>query len=529
MTVDINLAWSRVKKDLKDKHFISPLFLPDILQVNLAKWLNELKEKIEKKAFQPHPMEVVEIPKGKGLIRPGSLLSIDDNIVYSALVQECYSKILDQIEWAQNSVDFAYIVTKENMTTADWYKSQLFGWNSFREKSLDKIKEGYQYGIVTDLTGFYDNIDIPILISDLRASGVDNEIVTELSKCLNRWTQVNNKGLPQSNSASDILAKLYLDNVDKGLKNAGFVHLRYVDDIRIFCKNNSEAKRALIELTRLLRKRGLNLQSSKTKILPANEALNEIVGIQPVITMVTEQFGIETFFFFFPSHYFDEDEDEGEETDSDKEEDTPIEVIRENFKTYFINGTDEKFDKTLFHFLINRLIKEFDSVALDYCLSNFEKHPEETSYFLKYSKSFDSWDIEVMDLPKKMQDFLIGFLSSKEAVYDYQNYQILIWFLENVPAIPEDLLKLCRQYAFDNNKPYYLRSVARSILGKFGNTADIEKIEDQLTHIVSDFERAELLCCLTKMEKGKRNALLGRVAKDGQITEMAVSYVKSLS
>lgn len=527
MTVDIILAWNRVKKDLKDKHFISPLFLPDILEVDLAKWLTELKDKIETKSFQPHPMEVVEIPKGKGLIRPGSLLSIDDNIVYSALVQECYLKVLAQIEWAQNTVDFAYIVTKENATSNIWYKSQLFGWNSFREKSLEKIKEGYQYVIVTDLTGFYDNIDISILISDLKSNGVDNEIVNELSKCLNRWTQVNNKGLPQSNSASDILAKLYLDNVDKALKNAGFVHLRYVDDIRIFCKNSSEAKRALLELIKLLRKRGLNLQSSKTKILPSNEALNEIEGIQPVITMVTKQFENETLTFEFPSEYFDEDEEE--ENGEKKEDETPLEVIRETFKTYFIHGTDDKFDKTLFHFLINRLINENDSVALDYCLANFEKHPEETSYFLKYSKSFDGWDIEVMDLPMKMQAFLIGFLSSKEAVYDYQNYQILIWFLETFTGIPEGLLKLCRQYAFDNNKPYYLRSVARSILGKFGNTADIEKIEDQLTHIVSDFERAELLCCLTKMEKGKRNALLGRVAKDGQITEMAVSYVKSLS
>src|SRR6266496_3850599 len=121
---------------------------------------------------------------------------------------------------------------------------------------------------------------------DLKASGVDTDVVNELSKCLNRWTQVNNKGLPQSNSASDILAKLYLDNVDKGLVNAGFTHLRYVDDFRIFCKTSSEAKKALIELIRLLRKRGLNLQSAKTKILPANEALNEIEGIQPVITMV---------------------------------------------------------------------------------------------------------------------------------------------------------------------------------------------------------------------------------------------------
>jgi len=523
MTVDIALAWSRVKQDLKDKHFISPIFLPDILKGELEIYLAGLKTKIESKSFQPRPMEIVEIPKGRGLIRPGSLLFIDDNIAYSAIVQECYVPILKQIEWSQNEVDFAYIVSIDNVASKEWYKSQLFGWNSFREKSLLKIEEGFQYVIITDLTGFYDNIDIPTLISDLKSCGIDNDITGELSRLLNRWTQVNNKGLPQSNSASDILAKLYLDNVDKGLKNAGFNHLRYVDDFRIFC-NSSEAKRALIELTRLLRKRGLNLQSAKTKILPSNEAINEIEGIQPVITMVTKQFENELLSFQLMSDYVNDEDD-----NSDTKNEPPIEVIRETFKTHFIHGSDEKFDKTLFHFLINRLIKENDSFALDYCLANYETHPEETSYFLKYSKSFDGWDIEVMDLPKKMQDFLIGFLSSKEAVYDYQNFQILTWLLENVVQIQEDLLKLCRQYAFDNNRPYYIRSVARCILGKFGNSADIDKMEDQLNIIVSDFERAEMICCLTRMEKGKRNSMLGRIAKDGQITEMAVSFVKTLT
>src|SRR6266496_249480 len=527
MTINLDLAWSRVKKDLKDKHFIAPLFLPSILQVDLQNWLTQLKSKVESKMFQPHAMEIIEIPKGKGLIRPGSLLFIEDNLVYTALVQECYLKILSQIQWSQNNVDLAYVMSDEYAQLPTWYKSKLVSWNLFREKSLQKIKEGYLFVIVTDLTGFYDNIDIPILISDLKACGVDTDVVNELSKCLNRWTQVNNKGLPQSNSASDILAKLYLDNVDKGLVNAGFTHLRYVDDFRIFCKTSSEAKKALIELIRLLRKRGLNLQSAKTKILPANEALNEIEGIQPVITMVEKEAENEISSFKFKSEYDDDEEEEG--INSKTKEDPPIEVIREAFKTYFINGTDDKFNKTLFHFLINRLIQEFDSSALDYCLSNLEKHPEETSYFLKYSKSFDDWDIRVMQLPKKMQNALIAFLSSKESVYDYQNYQIINWFLENINESDESLLKICRQYAFDGNKPYYLRSLSICLLGNFGNSADIEKIEDQLNKAVSDFEKGELLCCLTKMEKGKRNALLGRVAKDGQLTEMAVKLDRSQS
>ena len=80
---------------------------------------------------------------------------------------------------------------------------------------------------------------------------------------LNRWAQPRAKGIPQGFSASDILAKIYLNPIDRALRNGGFTHLRYVDDIRIFCKSRLEAKRGLLLLNDLMRKRGLNLQSAK--------------------------------------------------------------------------------------------------------------------------------------------------------------------------------------------------------------------------------------------------------------------------
>lgn len=528
MNIDINLAWRRVWKDIKDRHFISPLFLPDIIQKDVENWLNKLKTKIDIKAFFPHPMEIVDIPKGKGLIRPGSLLRIDDNVYYSALVSECYENILNRIGWSQNSVDFAYIITKEHLKSSEWYSQQLLGWNSFRERSLEKLKEGYQYVIETDITGFYENIDINILVSDLKACLINNEIIQELSKCLNRWSQVNNKGIPQGNSASDILAKLYLDNIDTGLKNAGYIHLRYVDDIRIFCKNSSEAKLALIELTRLLRKRGLNLQSSKTNMMNASTARIQIEGVQPVIGMVTESQPKKAFPFAIHHSY------ESEKTEESVEDKSPgselsLESIINTFKTYFIDATDAEFDKTLFHFLINRLVFEKNTYALRYCLGILDIHPEETNYILKCSESFDDFDIEVFYEPQKMQNVLVNFLDSKEAVYDYQNFQIMKWFLENEFPIPDKLIDICRKFAFDNNRPYYLRSICRCLLGNHGNSADLDKIEDQLAYISSDLERAELLCCLIKMEKSKRNALFGRVLKDGEIARMSIAYIKSIA
>ena len=78
--------------------------------------------------------------------------------------------------------------------------------------------------------------------------GVDRHVVALLSTCLNRWSSGNGRGIPQGISASDILGKVYLNSIDLALRELGFVHLRYVDDIRIFCQNEVEAKIALLKL-----------------------------------------------------------------------------------------------------------------------------------------------------------------------------------------------------------------------------------------------------------------------------------------
>ena len=94
-----------------------------------------------------------------------------------------------------------------------------------------------------------------------------------------------------------------------------------------------------------------------------------------------------------------------------------------------------------------------------------------------------------------MEAFLIGFLSSKEAVYDYQNYQILIWFLETATGMPEELLKICRQYAFDNNKPYYLEcktynveNIATTQRSFYFSPSDEFKVIYDAPHFLMSFE-----------------------------------------
>jgi hypothetical protein len=149
---------------------------------------------------------------------------------------------------------------------------------------------------------------------------MDYEAARLLSACLHRWAGLRGKGIPQGYSASDILAKLYLDPIDHNLRNAGFTHLRHGDDIRIFCRDLQEAKQALLQLSDLLRVRGLNVQSAKTRVYRSDEVLHLIDGVGPVLERITAA-------------------NPGQ---------PPLDVLERAFRVHFIHAQDADFDTRLF-------------------------------------------------------------------------------------------------------------------------------------------------------------------------------------
>src|SRR5262249_29237029 len=222
------------------------------------------------------------------MVRPGAVLDVSDEIIFNAIVGNFLPQILEAISWSQGDPDVAYQI-KAKADDPKWLSSGFFVWREFDQKSLDRLEEGTQAVAFADIAAFYENIDLPRLNSDLKDLGVENKLLDVLMRCLNRWSGQRGKGIPQGYSASDILAKVYLAPLDSGLRNAGFVHLRYVDDIRIFCQSSLEAKLSLLKLNDLLRLRGLNLQTAKTKILCTDEARSKITGVRATIQELHEQ------------------------------------------------------------------------------------------------------------------------------------------------------------------------------------------------------------------------------------------------
>jgi hypothetical protein len=87
----------------------------------------------------------------------------------------------------------------------------------------------------------------------------------------------NSQGIPIGNSAEGFIANIFLNEVDEALFNLGINFGRYVDDFRVFTNNKSDSLKALIILQEFLLKRGLNLNTSKTKIIEAQENIIKFI------------------------------------------------------------------------------------------------------------------------------------------------------------------------------------------------------------------------------------------------------------
>ena len=511
--LNLELAWKRVKLDIPGRVFTRNPFEVKLIEYDLVGCLNDLNGRIRDDTYNPKPANICDVPKGGWLVRPGSILSVEDRIAYYACLGACLPNIYETLEWSQGVVDFSYEISNE-FENIKWLRSQFRSWTKFRTMSIEKIETGISHVITTDISNYYENVNIKTLTSDLKNAGVDDNIVNLLSRCLNKWTQSEGKGIPQGYTPSDLLGKLYLNSVDTNFRAMGYDHFRYVDDIRIFCKDEVEAKKALVDLTKLLRARGLNLQSAKTKIHTSDEARTIIDGIQPVLQPIMEDLnealGIDNPYFSTA---------QVDELLEQMEGDTSVEVLTQAFLEHFIDADEKKFDKTLFHFLLKRLSKSKSDIAVAYCLDLLETHPQETEHILKYLQSIDVID--------QIENLVVEFLRSEHAVYPYQNYQILEWFSEYAQDLSEDLLKIARRMAFDNSHPKYLRVVSRKLVGEFGTSADLERLEWLYSELDDEIEKCNIICSLKNMELTRRNSFLARAQHDGKLVQIASNLVKS--
>lgn len=230
---------------------------------NKERFIKSISKKVLNGNYRFKPYKIILIPKSyKSYPRKICVSTIKDRLVMEAIREY----LLKEFKLSDNPISISQKVQK----FSDAYKSGE-----------------YKYMFRTDLKGFYDHINHRVLLKKLKNIGVDESLLILIKKILKNKQKMNSykkdedylsceKGVPQGLCISNLLANIYMLNVDNYMnRKKEICYIRYVDDMIIFSKK----KFFKIGFWFLIKKLHLKLNFTKTDTYTINDKLDvEFLG-----------------------------------------------------------------------------------------------------------------------------------------------------------------------------------------------------------------------------------------------------------
>jgi len=466
--------------------------------------LETLLTEYKKKIRAPKPLLKIDVPKSNFTIRPMARPTTEDWLIYEAIIDYLSKRILKNKEICTKSFSILHFKTRNVKRTGPWLK--------FDETSRNFYKSGYKFAITTDITGYYENISLEELrkriIDYLGGDRKGEELTDILFYLLRKWSdeRIPGYGLPQGPPASSFLADIFLDYVDRKMeKYEGY--FRYMDDIRIFCKQKRDAKIALKELTIALRGLKLNINAKKTDILHEKEIEEKLFDPKKSILNFIEMI------FKSPNKKLIER--------------SAIPELMQLVEDALLN---DPFDNTHLNFSLYRLSIlhnsgfDFDKEKIIKIIqSNFVSKPHHAGLFCNFLSAFPN--------NRKVAKFLLSFLKSEDNIYEWQELKVLQCLLRfNFKASRSDI-DFFLECARDPSKHYTVRAFYFLLAGKYGNNRDRNLILDSYNSLSEIYTKKAVILSVQELGPATRNDFYARIKRNEQNEEIGqfVDYVKSLS
>lgn len=278
-----------------------------------------------------------------------------------------------------------------------------------------------------------------------------------------------------------------------------------MDDIKIFCKTEIEAKKALKDLIIVLRDIKVNINAKKTKILHGTEIASEL--FDPLKASLSS-------------------------IDSILKSKNRTQVINiiSSLQIIFANAfVDNLFEKTHLTFALYRLSKLHSSgfalntekiIAL--IIENFVSKPHHAGLFCFFLTLFQN-NIEIVR-------FLIKYLQSDNNIYDWQEIRVLQSLLRfNVKLEPSDI-KFFITSGMNSNKHFAARAFYFLLVGKYGNNRERDLLIGRDNVEFNSYIKTAIILSVQELGKDSRNDFYAWIRKyetDKEVIEF-LSYVKSL-
>lgn len=251
-------AWNAVKVNKGSAGLDGETILWFETQLNQN--LLEIQRLLKENRYKAQPVLRHYIPKDDGSKRPLGIPTVRDRIVQQA-VRQMIEPLFDR-SFYQHSYGFRK--------------------GHSQHQALDVVRRardsGYKYVVDLDIQSYFDNIPHDLLMEKVKVKIADGRILDLIEMWLKAGVMEDGQlhdtyqGSPQGGVISPLLANIYLDTFDWGMRKQGFPVVRYADDAIIFCKTKREAEQAYKIAEKILEDElKLTMHPEKTKIVHFNE------------------------------------------------------------------------------------------------------------------------------------------------------------------------------------------------------------------------------------------------------------------
>ena len=276
--INCDAVLAHLKQDMRDDWFFDAIQYKDLLATkeNLKSIFSDLL--LEGNGSYTGDSRVIyDIPK-KGLgIRYALETDFYDRFIYQAVC----SYLIPFFDPLLSHRVLGHRYNKNRSKEKYLFKNRIELWKTFEGVTYTAFKDEKAL-LATDLINYFENITTEKIrqafegkLPNISASGKEKlkirNAITTLCELLEKWSYSGKHGLAQNRDSSSFVANMVLNDVDHEMKRRGYDYYRYVDDIRIICDSPHHARKALCELIKELRNVGMNINSSKTKVLTADE------------------------------------------------------------------------------------------------------------------------------------------------------------------------------------------------------------------------------------------------------------------